>query len=331
MVMRWLVGMALLATALEAAAASQSEIAAMNSRGVVFLQVENPDGGVVNSGSGFIVSQEGHIITVAHLTVDPTQKMMAVIGQRQGTKFELDFREADAQADVALWQLPQSTSCRSPVTLTVNTVKILDRLLVLGFPGSEGLSASSVGLKSVSSQLGLYKVDGFLEGGNSGGPAFNDNGQVIGLVQGGTLPGTENNDLIPIAPAITLIQKRGVRAGIDTPVVYDSTCYATCRHPSHGVASWKHEEDWGPVNTGWLSSGHGQESQCAGLIAGALSNEPYNRINLLPGANQPGVSGMWEEVDKDIRGTRYRYFCKGKKLSGPEYVEKQSAACGLWQ
>lgn len=46
---------------------------------------------------------------------------------------------------------------------------------------------------------------------------FNGHGRVVAIVQGGTLPGTKNNDLIPISLAINLINKRSVRAGIDRP------------------------------------------------------------------------------------------------------------------
>jgi hypothetical protein len=57
-----------------------------------------------------------------------------------------------------------------------------------------------------------------LEPGNSGGPVLNAGGKVVAIVQAGTTPGTSNNDLVPIAPAINLIKKWGVHAGIDTAI-----------------------------------------------------------------------------------------------------------------
>lgn len=45
----------------------------------------------------------------------------------------------------------------------------------------------------------------------------------------------DDDDLAPIAPALALIRKYGVRAGIDTPVPFDDACYASCRSPTHGL------------------------------------------------------------------------------------------------
>jgi hypothetical protein len=314
-----------------ALAVTPEEIIANNTRAIVYLQVEDSSGGVLDTGTGFIVSHDGYVVTAAHIKADPTQKMWAVIGQRQGTRFQLAFRDSDELSDLALWQLPQSASCRYAVTLGVTPVKVLDRLLVIGFPGNDGLTPARVGISNLSSQRGFYKADGFLRPGNSGAPAFNEAGQVVAVVQGGTLPGTENNDLVPIAPAIALLRKRGVNAGIGSPVPFDLACYASCRSPSHDVEKWTVERPWGPVNTGWVSGGHTRRGECDKLIAAELAANPGAKIDLLPGEGTPQTTGMWEASQKDVFGhVDYMYFCKGTFRSGPVYIEKQSAACGLW-
>lgn len=316
---------------LESHAVSPQQIVTSNNRAVVFLQVEDGNGGVVDTGTGFIVSQDGYIVTAAHIKVDATQRMWAIIGQRDGTRFRPVFRDSDENSDVALWQLPQSVACRHTVALSTKPVAVLDRVLALGFPGKDGLTPSTVNIKNTSSQRGFYKVDGFLQQGNSGGPVFNEAGQVVAIVQGGTLPGTENNDLIPIAPAVNLLKKWGVQAGIDTVIPFKETCYASCRAPSHGVERWDSQQTWGPVNSGWMSGGHTRKSECNNLIAAAMAANPSAQIELLPGEGTPNSTGMWEESKKDIFGhVEYKYYCKGILRSKPIYIEKQSQACGIW-
>lgn len=66
-----------------------------------------------------------------------------------------------------------------------------------------------------------------------GGPIFNEAGFAVALVEGGR-PGTETNDLIPIAPAIALLKKHGVQAGSTRK--YRSTFLATQRVPPERTA-----------------------------------------------------------------------------------------------
>jgi S1-C subfamily serine protease len=312
-------------------AVTPDQIVASNTRSIVYVQVEDDSGHVFDAGTGFVVSHDGYVVTAAHLKVDPTQKMWAVIGQRQGTRYSLAFREADDNSDVALWQLPQSAACRYAVTLSMTPVKILDRVLALGFPGKEGLTPSVIGIKNLTSQRGFYKADGYLQTGNNGGPVFNEAGQVVAIVQGGTLPGTDNNDLIPVALAINLVKKRGVQVGIDSPAPFATSCYASCRAPAHGVEKWTVEKPWGPVDSGWLAGGHNRRDECNKLIAAAVTANPGAQIDLLPGEGTADTTGMWEESKKDLFGkVEYKYYCKGTFRSDPIFSEKQSADCGLW-
>jgi len=326
-----LVALFLLLLPMATLAASQKQIIEDNTRAIVYLEIEDANKNIIDTGTGFIVSQDGYVVTVNHLKVDPTQKMWAVIGQRAGTRYPMTFRDADETSDIALWQLPQSAVCRYSTTLSSKPVKLLDRVLILGFPGKDGLTPSITNIKNLSSQRGFYKVDGYLYTGNSGGPTFNEAGQVVAVVQGGTMPGTENNDLIPIATAIALIKKHRIQTGIDEPVPFDNSCYASCRSPSHGVEKWLKEVQWGPVDSGWLPGGHNRPDECKKLIAAAIANNPGTQIELLPGEGNPDNTGMWEESKKDIYGhVEYKYFCKGTLRSEPIFSNKQSPACGLW-
>ena len=309
---------------------SPRQIIDNNTRAVVYIEIQNADKSVVDHGSGFIVSQDGYVITAAHLKVDPTQSAWAVIGQRQGTSYKLEFREADDATDVALWKLPQSSVCRRSVVLATAPVGVTDRVIALGFPQQDGLTPSGFAISNVGGARGFIKADGRLRPGNSGGPVFNESGRVVAIVEGGAVAGADDNDLVPIAPALALIKKYGVRAGIDAAAPFDDACYASCRVPAHGLESWTTQVPWGPKNSGWLPGGHSPVTECNGLKAAELAIMPGSIIELDPGEGDSS-KGIWEDSKKDVFGkVEYQYFCKGTLKSGPIYKEKRSSACGLW-
>lgn len=328
--MRGLIFAVLMATATSTLAATPSTILQSNTRAIVYLEVDDADGHFADSGTGFIVSHDGYVVTAAHLKAEASQRMWAVIGQREGTRFPLQLREADQDSDVAIWQLPQSASCRYSVTLSSTPVKVLDRAVVIGFPGQSGLTPAPINIANLSDDQGFYNADGFLRPGFSGGPVFNEDGKIIALVHGGTVGGG-NNSLVPVALIINLLKKRGIQAGVDAEVPFDNSCYASCRAPSHGIEKWSMETEWGPVSSGELPGGHTRKGECDKLIAAALAGQPNSRIDLLPGEGVKDVTGMWEDSHKDVLGQpHYTYFCKGTLKSGPIYHEAQSQECGLW-
>jgi S1-C subfamily serine protease len=303
-----------------------SEIVSINSHAIVYLEVENSAGEMITHGTGFIVSQDGYVLTVNHVKPLAGQQLVAVIGQKSGTKFPVTFRDADENSDIALWQLPQSATCRYSVAVSDKDAKVLDRVVALGFPENEGLAPSPISITNTTSQLGFYKADGLLSPGNSGGPVFNEAGFAIALVEGGGIPGSQNNDLIPIAPAIALLKKHSVRAGFDKPVIFADSCYASCRTKENGIESWKSQTEWHD-STGWMDGGSDPVRECDKLMAARLVGHSDSEIELFP-----GTKGRDEDSKKDVLGhVSYMYKCGGTLRSGPIYVQKQSPSCGLWQ
>lgn len=267
-------------------AASKKQIQDNNTQAIVYLEITDKETGqVVDSGSGALVSHDGYVITVNHLKATPNQTMWAVVGARFGTRFPLVFREADANNDVALWQFPQSQTCRSAVTLTKKRVEVHEPVLAIGFPSESGLTPANSSIINLQSERGFYKVDGQLESGFSGGPVFNEEGKVIGLVQGGKLPGTQNNDIVPISLAISLISKRNVLAGIESETPFNEACYASCRHPT---------DDF--------------EAECRKIAAGAGGNaEPVEEI-VDTGEHVCTSIGQEKKVYKTVEAGEGRYF-----------------------
>lgn len=315
----------------EVNAKSPSDIEMDNTRAIVFLQKVDEHGQEVMSGTGMIVSHDGFVITADHLSPGKGEKLMATIGQKNGTLYPLEFRDRDQPRDLALWQLPQASSCRAAVVLSGKPFDDSQNLVALGFPADRGLSRAILHITNPHSPLGFYASDGALEFGYSGGPVIDERGQVIGVVEGGTVSGARSNDIVPIASAVAMLSKLGVVAAIDHTVPYDAKCYSSCRAPQHGVESWEHEERWS-AHSGRVDGGHDETSECSAMIAAKLATSlPGSHIDLDPGMQHEGM-GMWETSDKDILGhVTYVYFCQGTLRSGPIYKEIRSPACSLWE
>jgi S1-C subfamily serine protease len=323
------IAIAILAGSLPALAKSPVEILNENSRAIVFVQKVNEHGEEIMSGSGVIVSHDGYLITANHLApTQPGEKLIATIGQRVGTTFPLQFRDNDVQRDLALFQLPQSTSCRSAAVLSDKPLDESQHFVALGFPADRGLSRAIVNITNPQSPLGFYASDGQLEEGYSGGPVFDERGNVIGIVQGGTISGARSNDIVPIATGVAMVTKLGVLASVGKAVPFAESCYSSCRAPQHGIESWEHEDPW-TDHTGPMNGGNNRTSMCNGLIAAKLAvSPPGSRIDL-----DTGDAGMWEDPpSKDFLGhVTYVYHCKGTLRSSPVYFEKRSSACQLWE
>lgn len=140
-------------------------------------------------GSGVVVSEEGYILTAAHV-VHSASKIL--VRFHNGEEVPADVVNSAPMADVALIKLTWK-----PKTLKVAPVgdsdksKIGEAVFVIGAP--YGLDYSiSTGIISRRSNLGnttasfmpmeFFQTDAAINQGNSGGPMFNIKGEVIGVV-----------------------------------------------------------------------------------------------------------------------------------------------------
>jgi hypothetical protein len=148
-------------------------------------------------------------------------------------------------------------------------------------------------ITNLHSPLGFYASDGALEEGYSGAPVFDENGMIVGLVEGGTISGARSNDIVPIAAGIAMISKLGVNAAVGQSLPYPDTCYSACRAAEHGLEKWTHEEEWSD-HSGRMNGGNNETSMCTAMMSAKLAASP-------PGSHID-LERMWETSDKDILG-----------------------------
>ncbi|ALM83797.1 DegQ family serine endoprotease [Bordetella sp. N] len=134
-------------------------------------------------GSGFIISPDGVILTNAHVVKDAKEVVVKLTDRRE---FHAKVLGADPQTDVAVIKIEAKNL---PVVQVgdVGALSVGDWVLAIGSPyGLENTAtAGIVSAKGRSlpddTSVPFIQTDVAVNPGNSGGPLFNDRGQVVGI------------------------------------------------------------------------------------------------------------------------------------------------------
>lgn len=179
-------------------------------------------------GSGFIISDSGHIVTCAHCV--PEGSRIAVL-TNDGFSHEAKVVFRNAEFDLACVKIDATTKSFFEVGDST-TAKILDPIYVFGFPlpsaiGNE-LSASKGSLNAIRNKGGLHllQIDAPVNPGNSGGPVLNTKGAVVGIAVSkldpikaierlGTIP-ERINFAVPSSVLRAELQRHGVTFAVPT-------------------------------------------------------------------------------------------------------------------
>lgn len=134
-----------------------------------------------SSGTGFVVSREGHILTNAHVVKGCT-----------ALKFDGHSAEVVAVSDDFDLALLHSSDWQgsSIATFSPSPARLNSDVTVVGYPLVGILSGLNVTRGSVSSQMGFggqvggMQITAPVQPGNSGGPVLAEDGEVVGVVVG---------------------------------------------------------------------------------------------------------------------------------------------------
>ena len=138
-----------------------------------------------SSGSGIVVTTDGHVLTNQHVVNGCATFGLRTVGDQERPAILLG---RDAQNDLAL--LKASKPYPVAAVLRVEPPRLGENVLVFGFPLTGVLASSgNLTLGSVSGLSGLrddsrdIQITAAVQPGNSGGPVFDASGLLLGVVQ----------------------------------------------------------------------------------------------------------------------------------------------------
>jgi V8-like Glu-specific endopeptidase len=164
------------------------------------------------SGSGFFVSKLGHIVTNQHVVSDCKE---VTVGDSALKQVAATVLEADRRNDLALLKIsstvlasaetksliqklgisiePKSSDSIIPLSsnglMRSEDVELGEGLLVAGYPYGKVFSDTIKVTKGIVSanrglgdDTGQFQMDAAVQPGNSGGPIYDDNGNIVGVV-----------------------------------------------------------------------------------------------------------------------------------------------------
>ena len=139
-----------------------------------------------SSGSGFILSSDGYILTNCHMV----QKASAVeVTAYSGDVFQAQMIGGDPDYDIAVLKV-NASGLQSASLGDSDTLNVGDRVLAIGNPLGELTFSMSGGMvSSVNRAINvsgtpfhMIQTDTSINPGNSGGPLLNTSGEVVGIV-----------------------------------------------------------------------------------------------------------------------------------------------------
>jgi S1-C subfamily serine protease len=167
-----------------------------------------PETGSSTSGSGFFISRLGHLITNQHVV---NECRSVTVGDNGKKQVSANVIETDGRNDLALLRI-SSTELASAETkslirklgiriakqgvplssdglLRSEDVELGEKVMVSGYPYGEIFSdtikvTSGIvsAVRGMGDDSGQFQIDAAVQPGNSGGPIYDENGNIVGVV-----------------------------------------------------------------------------------------------------------------------------------------------------
>ena len=159
-------------------------------------------------GSGFIISDDGYILTNNHV-VDGADEIVAKLSD--GREFKGVIKGSDEKLDLALVKIETTEKLPAVVLGESDDLKVGEWVMAIGNPFglAQTVTAGIVSAKGRVIGSGPYddfiQTDASINPGNSGGPLFNTKGEVVGINTAIIAGGQGIGFAIPVNMAKTII------------------------------------------------------------------------------------------------------------------------------
>jgi hypothetical protein len=175
-----------LARAVAGALAASPPVAAAPPASPALPPLRRPSSRVVASGTAFFVTGAGYLLSNAHVVEGCAR---VTVGGRG-----VEVLAVDPAWDLALLRLPGLPEGRAPLPLAAQPPALNADVTIAGYPLQEVLSGLNITRGNVANLSGFrgdqtrLQITAPVQPGNSGGPAVDRRGQVVGVVVGRMRP-----------------------------------------------------------------------------------------------------------------------------------------------
>jgi serine protease Do len=137
----------------------------------------------LGKGSGFVISADGFVVTNNHV-IDNGAKIQ--VSFDEDNKFEADLIGTDPRTDIALLKIKNPTKPLPFVKFAAKDPRVGDWVLAVGNPFGLGGTVTAGIVSALGRDIGsgpydFLQIDAAVNRGNSGGPTFNLDGEVVGV------------------------------------------------------------------------------------------------------------------------------------------------------
>ena len=139
------------------------------------------------SGSGFVISQDGYIVTNYHVIEDASKITVTLV---DGKSYDATLVGGDEENDIAVLKV-DATGLATVVIGSSDNLVVGDQVYAIGNPLGELTFSLTGGYVSAldrnvtmsdGRRMNYIQTDTAINSGNSGGPLFDQYGQVVGIV-----------------------------------------------------------------------------------------------------------------------------------------------------
>lgn len=136
-------------------------------------------------GTGFLLTPDGYIVTSLHLVQDAKQLQVV----NNGFGYDVDVVQSDKTCDMALLKIRDSsfeTYSGVPYRLYSGLAQMGQTVFTLGYPRADLVfgEGSISALTGYNDDTASYQISVPLNPGNSGGPLFDQYGNIVGIISG---------------------------------------------------------------------------------------------------------------------------------------------------
>ena len=262
--------------------------------GVVVIDTVLAYEGAEAAGTGMVLTADGEILTNNHVIEGSTSITVTIVSS--GEQYPATVVGTDATDDIAVLQLSGASNLDTANFADESQVVVGDAVTGVGNAGGDGgTSSASPGTVTALNQTittqaesgaaaetlhGLIETNADIRAGDSGGPLYNADDEVIGIDTAASSGGvTTSGYAIPIASALSIAQQIQNGQASENIVI--------------GPPAFLGVQVSATPNTGSSNTGRGYSQATAqgALISGVVSGAPAAQAGITAGDTITGVDG----------------------------------------